>query len=169
MTERLSHLYREALRQQGLQPDLDAETLQALADGRLCGEPLQAAIDRLALQPDAPALLAFVRDADHEARLLALQLRRADAVARSWTRPRRARLALAAAAAVAALALLLPLTLDRSELPGQADAVAVSEAPLEVDRDVILAASFEPKSGATESRAAEGNGNSSIFHSRFDG
>ncbi|HRQ64807.1 MAG TPA: hypothetical protein PKZ76_08090 [Xanthomonadaceae bacterium] len=166
MSEQLSRLYRKALMHRRPAQGLDAEQWQALADGRLEGEALAAALDALAKEPHAPALLAFAEDAAQQSKLLALELRRADAVARSWSRPRR-RLAWAAAAAVAALALIVPLSVKDGGDSG--DTIAMQQRVTEVDRDVILASSFEHKRSSTETVPSESNGNGAIFYSRFDG
>jgi anti-sigma factor RsiW len=163
MSERLSNLYRLATRR-GASPAIEADALQALVEGRLDGEARDALGARLAAHPDGPALLAFARASDREARLLVAELRRGDAVARSWSRPARRRAAwLAAAAAV--LALAVPVAImnggDRAgDLAGPAEAI-------EIDRDLILAASFEPGADGASQTPAAGNG--SIFSSRFDG
>ncbi len=170
MSEPLSRLYRQALKQEPVE-GLAAAQLIALTEGRLQGDERDAVLERLAADPAAPALLAFVREADHEARILALELRRADAVARSWARPRRRRLAWAAAAALAVIVLAVPLSLKDQQSGG--DQFAADAAALAVDREVILAASFEggrgSESGSDSHSNDNGNGNGSIFHSRFDG
>lgn len=161
MSEEIARLYRDALKRQPSAARLEALQLQALAEG---GAASDDALDRLSLDPDATALLAFARELAQESKLLALELRRADAVARSWSRPRRRRLALAAAAALATLALLLPQAVMDSQ-PGAE--LALSDAALDVDRDVILSSSFERRKSGESERSD--NGNAAIFTGRFDG
>jgi anti-sigma factor RsiW len=164
MSERLSHLYRLATRR-GAAPAIEADALQALVEGRLDGEARDALGARLAAHPDGPALLAFARASDREARLLAAELRRADAVTRSWSRPVRRRVAWLAAAAAAVLALSVPVAIM---IGGErAGDLAGSAETIEIDHDLILAASFEPGAESASRTSVDRNGR--IFSSRFDG
>jgi hypothetical protein len=167
MSEQLSRLYQQALKHQRSAESLDAPCLQALAEGGLEGEALEAALDALAVEADAPALLAFAEEAGQQSSWLALELRRADAVARSWSRPRRSRVILAAAAAVAALALMVPLAV--MDGGNGVDTAAMPAADMEIDGEVILASSFENGRASDRHPARETRVNGVIFHSRFDG